>query len=189
MVKCGGIGLSVARPVVLLLRCWSLDWLVGPWIDRMKLRCCCCCCCTVDLVGDSQPRLGILRQDIASTMVRPGTVQKRPSICRRVLISFILLFAIAFDRASSFSSSVPPPSPVPRRSDPPRKQSIEYMNRIRNARDWRAGGNVFLDIEQAGYIPNVFHYSAIISKCAKDRRPDKAMGFLKRMTNQGGRAE
>ena len=149
----------------------------------MKPRC--CCCCTVDLVGDSQPRLGILRQDIASTMVRPGTVQKRPSICRRVLISFILLFAIAFDRASSFSSSVPPPSPVPRRSDPPRKQSIEYMNRIRNARDWRAGGNVFLDIEQAGYIPNVFHYSAIISKCAKDRRPDKAMGFLKRMTNQG----
>ena len=61
------------------------------------------------------------------------------------------------------------------------------MNRIRIARDWRAGGNVFLDIEQAGYIPNVFHYSAIISKCAKDRRPDKAMGFLKRMINQGVR--
>jgi len=99
--------------------------------------------------------------------------------------TFILLLAVAFNQASSFSASAPPPSPVPRRQEPPRKLSIDYMNRIRNARGWKAGGSVLLDIENDGYAPNVFHYSAIISKCAKQKQVKKALGFLKRMLNQG----
>ena len=93
---------------------------------------------------------------------------------------------VAVATFGGFSSSPgPPPSSVPRRPEPPRKLSIEYMNRIRNARGWKAGNHVLLNIEKDGYAPNVFHYSAIISKCAKQRQSGKALGLLKRMINQG----
>ena len=86
---------------------------------------------------------------------------------------------------NSSSAPYPPPSSVPRRKEPPRRLSINYLNRIRNAQGWKAGERVLLDIEKDGYTPNAFHYSAIISKCAKKKQSGKALELLKRMITQG----
>ena len=97
-----------------------------------------------------------------------------------------VLWPRALPLATNNFSSAPDPSPSSvQRQAPPRKLSINYTKRIRNARGLKAAERVLLDIENDGYLPNGFHYSAIISKCAKQKQSDKALDLLERMIAQG----
>ena len=59
------------------------------------------------------------------------------------------------------------------------------MKQIKGSRTAEGAIRVIKSIEREGYHPNVFHYSAIISKCAKERQVKAALSLLKRMVNQG----
>jgi len=102
----------------------------------------------------------------------------------------------AMNRASPFSSSSPGPRPSSSTSGPgnegtkklkapPRPIAMPFMGQIKEARSARDAIRVVAKIERQGYHPNMFHYSAIISKCAKEKLVDKALGLLKRMIYQG----
>ena len=105
------------------------------------------------------------------------------------------LAVAAWNRASPFSSSpYPPPSssssgnsepPNKELKAPPKQIAMPFMGQIKKARSAGNAIRVITKIERQGYHPDVFHYSAIISKCAKDKLVDKALGLLKRMISQG----
>ena len=112
--------------------------------------------------------------------------------CFRLIVLLSLV-----GRAVSFSASPPPPSSGTRSSDnhkppnkklksPPRDFAVPFTGQIKRARSARDAIGVIARIERQGYHPNMFHYSAIINKCAKEKLVDKALGLLKRMINQGG---
>ena len=101
----------------------------------------------------------------------------------------------AWNRASPFSSK---PGPPPSSSSsgpghegtkelkaPPRKKSISFSGQIKRARSARDAIGVIANIERQGYHPDVYHYSAIISKCAKEKLVKKALEFLAEMEEVG----
>ena len=123
-----------------------------------------------------------------------GIMLRRSGMQPRVLNHLAIA---TFNRASPFSSSsvpcIPPSSissdnnkpPGKKLKAPPKPISISFTGQIKKARSARDAIGVITKIEQQGYHPDVFQYSAIISKCAKQKLVDKALGLLKRMINQG----
>jgi len=98
------------------------------------------------------------------------------------VISWILLVSLLLINhlAASFSAGNLQP--------PPKNISISFTRRIKRARSLKDGIRVLQDIESEGYSPNVFHYSAVISKCSKEGELPEwraALTLLKRMQNQG----
>ena len=113
---------------------------------------------------------------------------------RQCFLLFVLLSLVC--RAISFSASPPPPPPssgssgpgnegTKRLKAPPKPIVMPFMGQIKRARSARDAIGVIARIERQGYHPDMYHYSAIISKCAKQKLVDKALGLLKRMINQG----
>ena len=110
----------------------------------------------------------------------------------RLLLLIVLLSLVG--RAVSFSASPPPSSgsagppghggTKAKLKVPSRDIAMPFMGQIKRARSARDAIRVITNIERKGYHPNVFHYSTIISKCAKEKLVDKALGLLKRMINQ-----
>ena len=90
---------------------------------------------------------------------------------------FILIHAYLFDLAASFSAM----------RQPPRDLSRKFTAKIKNSRHWKDGVEVLRGMENEGYAPDAYQYSAVISKCAKARKWQKALMLLKRMLNQGWR--
>ena len=62
----------------------------------------------------------------------------------------------------------------------PRDEARKYMPRLKKANSTEAI-YILEDIERDGFIPDVFHYSAAISKCAKDGKLDEANKLFCRM--------
>ena len=55
----------------------------------------------------------------------------------------------------------------------PRSESLKYMSRLKKANSTEAI-YILEDIERDGFIPNVYNYSAAMSKCAKDGKLKEA---------------
>lgn len=117
---------------------------------------------------------------------------------------FLFLLLSLSGRATSFSATPTPPRPPAggsghagddeqqlqqsgtRLRNPTTKESIAFTARIKKSRSAKDGIRVILDIEDtSGCFPDVFQYSAAISKCAKERQVTAALSLLKRMVNQG----
>lgn len=62
----------------------------------------------------------------------------------------------------------------------PRDEALKHMPRLKKAGSKEAI-NILKDIERDGFIPDVFHYSAAISKCAKDGKLDEAKKIFRQM--------
>ena len=62
----------------------------------------------------------------------------------------------------------------------PRDEAMKYMPRLKKANSTEAI-YILEDIERDGFIPDVFHYSAAISKCAKDGKLDEAKKIFRQM--------
>ena len=125
-------------------------------------------------------------------------VSKHAKMKARLSLLSVLLSLVG--RAVSFSASPPPPSSSRssgpghegnegtnrRLRKPTRKESIAFTARVKRARSGRDAIRVLIDIEEEDRCQtDVFQYSAAISKCARDKLVDKALGLLKRMINQG----
>ena len=123
----------------------------------------------------------------------------------RIFSLFLLFLSLLAGRAASFSATPPPPRPPAggsghasddeqqpqqqtekRLRNPTKKESIAFTARIKKSRSAKDAIRVILDIEgTSGCVPDVFQYSAAISKCAKERQVKAALSLLKRMVNQG----
>ena len=62
----------------------------------------------------------------------------------------------------------------------PRNESLKYMSRLKKANSKEAI-YILENIQRDGFIPDVFHYSAAISKCAKDVKLKEAKKILRQM--------
>ena len=102
------------------------------------------------------------------------------------IFSLLILLSLV-GRATSFSASPAdkPPPPPRKLKAPPRDFAIPFLKQIKRSRTAEGAIRVITNIERDGYHPNMFHYSAIISKCAKEKKVKAALGLLKRMINQG----
>ena len=99
---------------------------------------------------------------------------------RRYFFPLVLLSLVG--RAVSFSASSPPPPPLGssdpgnegtrKLKAPPRDIVVPFTGQIKRARSARDAIEIIVRIER-------------ISKCAKEKLVDKALGLLKRMINQG----
>ena len=123
----------------------------------------------------------------------------------RIFSLFLLFLSLLAGRAASFSATPPPPRPPAggsghasddeqqpqqqtekRLRNPTKKESIAFTARIKKSRSAKDAIRVILDVEgTSGCVPDVFQYSAAISKCAKERQVKAALSLLKRMVNQG----
>ena len=59
------------------------------------------------------------------------------------------------------------------------------MGQIKRANTWRDALRVLEEIEENGQEPNLFHFSAVINKCAKGRQWKKAIQLLREMEERG----
>ena len=62
-----------------------------------------------------------------------------------------------------------------------RERSTTYTGLLKKARSGREVKNILKTIERDGFIPNVYHYSAAISTCAKKRKLDEAKNVYRHM--------
>ena len=66
-----------------------------------------------------------------------------------------------------------------------RHVSMEFMTKIKTARNWKAGISILEEMEERGIEANAYHYSATIAKCKRQGRWMEAVGLLQKMKDVG----